>query len=51
MIQMLMMFYYVLKTERKSTQLKRGFRFGFENSPYYFKTQKEMKLLFSDVPV
>ena len=38
--------------ERKSTPIGRGrgFRFGFENSEYYFKTQKEMKLLFSDIP-
>ena len=47
-----MMFYYVLKMESVNLlQLEgRGFRFGFENSEYYFKTQKEMKLLFSDIP-
>ena len=38
--------------ERKSTPIGkgRGFRFGFENTEYYFKSQKEMKLLFSDIP-
>ena len=38
--------------ERKSTPIGRGrgFRFGFENSEYYFKSQKEMKILFSDIP-
>ncbi|MEZ5008986.1 MAG: DNA polymerase III subunit alpha [Chitinophagales bacterium] len=28
----------------------KGFRFGFENENFYFKTQEEMKQLFSDVP-
>ena len=44
----LMMFYYALDGERKSTPIGRGrgFRFGFENNEYYFKSQKEMKLLF-----
>jgi len=27
-----------------------GYRFGFENSEFYFKTQKEMEALFSDIP-
>ena len=38
--------------ERKSTPIGRGrgFRFGFENNEYYFKSQKEMKSLFSDIP-
>ena len=47
-----MMFYYIKDGERKSTPIGRGrgFRFGFENTEYYFKSQKEMKLLFSDIP-
>lgn len=28
----------------------KGYRFGFPNSNFYFKTQKEMEELFSDVP-
>ena len=38
--------------ERKSTPIGkgRGFRFGFENNEYYFKSQKEMKILFADIP-
>ena len=28
----------------------RGFRFGFPNEEYYFKSQKQMKELFADVP-
>ena len=28
----------------------KGFRFGFPNDEFYFKTQKEMGLLFGDVP-
>ena len=28
----------------------RGFRFGFENEEYYFKSSEEMKLLFADIP-
>lgn len=28
----------------------RGFRFGFPNQDFYFKTEEEMKILFSDVP-
>jgi len=28
----------------------KGFRFGFPNNNFYFKTQKEMNALFSDVP-
>ncbi|MCB0503500.1 MAG: DNA polymerase III subunit alpha, partial [Bacteroidetes bacterium] len=28
----------------------KGFRFGFENEKFYFKTQEEMKQLFADVP-
>ncbi|TVR75828.1 MAG: DNA polymerase III subunit alpha [Chitinophagaceae bacterium] len=28
----------------------KGFRFGFENSEFYFKTQSEMNTLFSDIP-
>tara|TARA_B110000971_G_scaffold72613_1_gene74551 strand:- start:8926 stop:13371 length:4446 start_codon:yes stop_codon:yes gene_type:complete len=38
--------------ERKSTPIGRGrgFRFGFMNTEYYFKSQIEMKSLFSDIP-
>jgi len=28
----------------------RGKRFGYKNQEYYFKSQKEMKILFSDIP-
>ncbi|MDX1628890.1 MAG: DNA polymerase III subunit alpha, partial [Fulvivirga sp.] len=28
----------------------RGFRYGFPNEEYYFKSQEEMKTLFSDIP-
>ena len=28
----------------------RGYRFGFANDEYYFKSEKEMKALFSDLP-
>ena len=28
----------------------KGLRFGFPNEQFYFKTQEEMKLLFSDIP-
>ena len=38
--------------ERKSTPKGRGrgFRFGFSKNEYYFKSQNEMKILFSDLP-
>ncbi len=38
--------------EMKSTPKGRGrgFRFGFPNNEYYFKSQEEMKTLFSDLP-
>ena len=38
--------------ERKSTPKGRGrgFRFGFSNDEYYFKSQDEMKSLFADLP-
>ena len=38
--------------ERKSTPKGRGrgFRFGFSNNEYYFKSQDEMKSLFADLP-
>ncbi len=38
--------------ERKSTPkgIGRGFRFGFSNDEYYFKSQEEMKSLFADLP-
>ena len=29
----------------------RGFRYGFPNQEYYFKSQKEMKTLFADLPM
>ncbi|MDB2613523.1 hypothetical protein N9Y89_02510 [bacterium] len=28
----------------------RGFRYGFPNDEYYFKSQEEMKILFKDIP-
>jgi len=28
----------------------RGFRYGFPNQEYYFKSQEEMKILFQDLP-
>lgn len=28
----------------------RGYRFGFDSNEYYFKSQEEMKALFSDIP-
>ena len=42
----------VKEGEMKSTPIGRGrgYRFGFPNSEYYFKSQEEMKMLFSDVP-
>ena len=38
--------------ERKSTPIGRGrgFRFGFENDDFYFKSQDEMKEAFLDLP-
>ncbi|MCH8554467.1 MAG: DNA polymerase III subunit alpha, partial [Schleiferiaceae bacterium] len=38
--------------ERQSTPKGRGrgFRYGFPNEEFYFKTQEEMKLLFKDIP-
>ena len=38
--------------DKQSTPIGNGrdFRFGFPNSEFYFKTQEEMKKLFSDVP-
>ena len=38
--------------EKKSTEIGRGrgFRFGFPNNEFYFKTQDEMKELFKDIP-
>lgn len=37
---------------KKATEIGRGrnFRFGFPNDQFYFKTQEEMKKLFSDIP-
>ncbi|TRX55956.1 DNA polymerase III subunit alpha [Fulvivirga sp. M361] len=42
----------VKEGEMKSTPIGRGrgYRFGFPNHEYYFKSQDEMKTLFSDVP-
>ncbi len=42
----------VKEGELKSTPIGRGrgFRFGFENDQYYFKSQEEMKKLFADIP-
>lgn len=42
----------VKEGEMKSTPIGRGrgFRFGFPNNEYYFKSQEEMKALFSDIP-
>ncbi|MEN8138286.1 MAG: DNA polymerase III subunit alpha [Bacteroidota bacterium] len=38
--------------EKKSTEIGRGrgFRFGFPNNEFYFKTQDDMKELFKDIP-
>ncbi len=38
--------------ERKSTPIGRGrgFRFGYTNDEYYFKSQEAMKTLFADLP-
>ncbi len=38
--------------EKVSTEIGRGrgFRFGFPNQEYYFKSQQEMKQLFADLP-
>ncbi|MFZ5554013.1 MAG: DNA polymerase III subunit alpha [Bacteroidota bacterium] len=38
--------------EKKETPIGRGrgFRFGFPNDQYYFKSQEEMKALFADLP-
>jgi DNA polymerase III subunit alpha len=42
----------VKEGEKKSTPIGkgRGFRFGFPNQEYYFKSQDEMKELFHDLP-
>ena len=42
----------VKEGEMKSTPKGRGrgFRFGFPNDEYYFKSQEEMKAIFSDIP-
>ncbi|MEQ8925902.1 MAG: DNA polymerase III subunit alpha, partial [Fulvivirga sp.] len=42
----------VKEGEMKSTPIGRGrgFRFGFPNNEYYFKSQDEMKTIFSDIP-
>ena len=38
--------------EKQSTPIGRGrgFRFGFQNQEYYFKSPEEMKNLFKDIP-
>ena len=42
----------VKEGEKQSTPIGRGrgFRYGFPNQEYYFKSQQEMKTLFQDVP-
>ena len=42
----------VKEGEMKSTPIGkgRGFRFGFPNDQFYFKSQEEMKALFGDIP-
>ncbi len=42
----------VKENEMKSTPVGRGrgFRYGFPNNEFYFKTQEEMKALFADIP-
>ena len=42
----------VKEGEKQSTPIGRGrgFRYGFPNQEYYFKSQQEMKNLFQDVP-
>ncbi len=42
----------VKEGEFKSTPIGRGrgFRYGFPNNEYYFKSQEEMKTIFKDVP-
>ena len=42
----------VKEGEMKSTPIGRGrgYRYGFANSNYYFKSEKEMKKLFMDIP-
>lgn len=42
----------VKENEMRSTPVGRGrgFRYGFPNNEFYFKTQEEMKALFADIP-
>ena len=42
----------VKENEMRSTPVGRGrgFRYGFPNNEFYFKTQEEMKILFGDIP-
>ena len=42
----------VKENEMKSTPVGRGrgYRYGFPNNEFYFKTQEEMKALFADIP-
>lgn len=42
----------VKNAEKKSTPIGRGrgFRYGFENQEYYFKSTEQMKELFKDIP-
>ena len=49
---MLTMCCYALKMVNVNPHLGRGrgFRFGFSNDEYYFKSQDEMKSLFADLP-
>ena len=42
----------VKEGEKQATPIGRGrgFRHGFPNQEYYFKSQEEMKILFQDLP-
>jgi len=42
----------IKENEKKSTEIGRGrgYRFGFPNHHYYFKSQDEMKALYPDIP-
>ena len=42
----------VKEGEKQATPIGRGrgYRYGFPNQDYYFKSQDEMKALFKDIP-
>ena len=44
--------FFVKEGEKQATPIGRGrgFRYGFPNQEYYFKSQEEMKRLFQDLP-